>query len=137
MREVNSLLDYLCDEEPAAEIRIVIAGCRDYFNYREAEEFIDMCLPRICEQRTPVILSGGCRGADMLGERYAHEHGYRVERYEADWDRYGKSAGPRRNRQMAEAADAAICFWDGVSRGTESLINSAMERGIRVFLKGI
>ena len=54
----------------------------------------------------------------MLGERYARENGFRIERYPADWKQYGKSAGPRRNMQMAEAGDDIICFWDGKSRGT-------------------
>ena len=47
---------------------------------------------------------------------------YRIERYFADWEKYGKSAGPARNKIMAEKVDYVICFWDGKSKGTRSMI---------------
>ena len=84
-----------------------------------------------------IIISGGARGADALGERYARENGFKVERYPADWDTYGKSAGPRRNKQMAEVCDCAICFWDGQSRGTASMIEFAKQLGKPVRVKRI
>ena len=105
--------------------RVVIAGCRDYRNYEEARAFIDHCLSRIIEKNEIIILSGGASGADALGEKYAAENGFVVEQYPAQWDKYGKSAGPRRNKQMAEACDFVICFWDGKSRGTKSMIEYA------------
>ena len=72
-----------------------------------------------------VIISGAARGADTLGERYAHERGYAVEKYPADWNCDGKAAGPIRNAQMAKVADALIAFWDGNSRGTQNMIDLA------------
>lgn len=105
--------------------RIVIAGCRDYNNYDDAKEYIEMCIKDIRNKYTIVFLIGGCRGADMLGERYANENGFSVEHYNADWKKHGKSAGPKRNLQMAKACDYAICFWDGKSRGTASMISYA------------
>ena len=60
-----------------------------------------------------------------MGERYAHERGYAVEKYHADWNRDGKAAGPIRNTQMAKVADALIAFWDGNSRGTQNMIDLA------------
>jgi len=105
----------------------VVAGCRDYENYDEAKDYIEMCIGRIRKTYTLIFVSGGCRGADMLGERYAKENGFCIERYAADWEKYGKSAGPRRNIQMAKDSDYIICFWDGKSRGTASLISGARE----------
>ncbi|MGN0172029.1 MAG: DUF2493 domain-containing protein [Acutalibacteraceae bacterium] len=107
--------------------RIVVAGCRDYEEYDDAKEYIEMCIEKIREKYTLVFLSGGCRGADMLGERYAKENGFCIERYPADWQKYGKSAGPKRNLQMAKVCDYVICFWDGKSRGTASMISYAKE----------
>ena len=104
------------------EKRIVVAGCRNYFNYAEAKAFIDFCLKNIKDEYTLIFLSGGAPGADALGERYAREHGYAIERFEADWEQFGKRAGPMRNEQMAQVADFVICFWDGKSRGTKSMI---------------
>ena len=107
--------------------RVVIAGCRDYNNYDEAKEFIDYCLSRIRKENEIIIVSGGARGADALGERYAKENGFKTELYPADWEKYGKSAGPKRNEQMAKVADCVICFWDRKSLGTKSMIGFAKE----------
>ena len=74
--------------------RIVIAGCRDYFDYSQAIEYIDMCLRNIRNQFTIIIVSGGCRGADMLGLRYAAENKMDFEIYKADWTHFGRAAGP-------------------------------------------
>jgi len=117
--------------------KIVIAGCRDYNNYEEAKLYIDFCLSDIRKENNIVIVSGCARGADAIGERYAKENGFEVERYPADWERYGRSAGPRRNKQMAEVCDYAICFWDGKSQGTKSMISYAKECGKLIRIKMI
>ena len=106
-------------------IKIVIAGCRHYDNYEEAKKYIDFCISRIRCDNQLIFISGGCRGADALGERYAEENGFKIQLFPAEWGKYGKSAGPRRNRQMVEACDYVICFWDGKSRGTRTLIDVA------------
>ncbi len=107
--------------------KVVIGGCREFKDYGVLCEFADTCLTRLAAQGDICIVSGGCRGVDEMGERYAAERGYAVERHPADWKRYGRSAGPRRNREMVELADYVIAFWDGRSRGTRSLIESAKE----------
>ncbi len=109
--------------------RLVVAGCRDYNNYQEAKSFIDSLIINVRKNNEIVVVSGGCKGADMLGERYAKDNGFEIERHEADWDRYGRFAGPRRNEEMAEVADFVICFWDGKSRGTRSMIECANAKG--------
>ena len=50
----------------------------------------------------------------------------------ADWDKHGKAAGPIRNAEMAEVADALIAFWDGQSRGTANMISLAKSKGLSV-----
>ena len=69
------------------------------------------------------IISGTARGADRLGERYGEENHYQIKRMPADWDKHGKSAGYKRNAEMAEQADALIVFWDGKSRGSKHMID--------------
>lgn len=105
--------------------RVVIAGCRDYKNYDDAKVYIDFCLSNIRKENTIIIVSGCATGADAIGERYAMENGFNIERYPADWKTYGKGAGPKRNRIMAEISDYVICFWDGKSKGTNSMIEYA------------
>lgn len=117
--------------------RVVIAGCRDYHNYAEAKEYIDYCLSSIKKECQIIIVSGGASGADSLGERYAKENGLRIENYPADWEKYGRSAGPKRNEQMAKAGDFVICFWDEKSRGTKSMINYAKKYNKPIRIKKI
>jgi len=107
--------------------RVVIAGCRDFTDYKQAKEYIDFCISNIRQEYRIIIVSGGARGADTLGEKYAKQNGFEIERYLADWDTYGKSAGARRNKKMAEVCDYVICFWDGKSKGTKIMIDYAKQ----------
>ena len=117
--------------------KIVIAGCRNYSDYEEAKSFINLCLYELHKEHTIVILSGTSSGADAIGERYALENDFQIEKYPADWKRFGRSAGPIRNKQMAENFDFAICFWDGKSKGTKSMIDYVRKYGKYVIIKKI
>ncbi|MBQ2746632.1 MAG: DUF2493 domain-containing protein [Clostridia bacterium] len=117
--------------------RIVVAGCRDYNNYNDAKEYIDFCISKIRKSHMLIFVSGGCSGADLIGERYARENGFEVERYSAEWKKYGRSAGPKRNEQMARVADYVICFWDGKSKGTKSMIGYAKKYGKPIKIRKI
>ena len=117
---------------------IVVAGTRSFFDYALAESYIDECLRDFLhEGETPVFLSGGCEGADLLGERYAVAHGYSIERHDAKWHAYGRAAGPLRNQKMAELADCVICFWDGQSAGTKHMMSCAIKQNKRLMVKRI
>ncbi len=117
--------------------RVVIAGCRDYNNYDEAKPYIDFCLSNIRKENNIIIVSGCASGADSIGERYAKENGFEVEKYPADWRAYGRSAGPKRNKQMAEVCDYIICFWDEKSKGTKSMIDYARKYNEPIRIKKI
>ncbi|MBE6903645.1 MAG: DUF2493 domain-containing protein [Ruminococcaceae bacterium] len=114
--------------------KIVVAGCRDFSDYELAKEYIDFCISEIKKENTIVFVSGGCKGADLLGERYAKENGYEIELHPANWKEYGRAAGPIRNKEMAECCDYVICFWDGKSKGTKSMIEYAkkLEKPVKV-----
>ena len=118
-----------------ATVKIVIAGCRNYYNYNEAKAYLDDCLAEIKSTDEIIILSGGASGADKLGERYARDNNFQIELFLPEWGKYGKSAGPRRNELMAQACDYVICFWDGISRGTRSMIAYAKEYDKPLFIK--
>ena len=118
--------------------KIVVAGSRDYNDYAQAKDFIDFCIQKLRTEYTLVFVSGGCRGADAIGERYAAENGFSVEIHPADWEGLGRCAGVMRNEQMACAADYVIAFWDGKSRGTRSMLQCAIKhaRPVRVLYTG-
>lgn len=102
--------------------KLIIAGGRDFNDYELLQNSILPLLPSIGE-----IVSGTCRGADLLGERFANKHNIPIKQFPANWNLYGKSAGPRRNAQMAAYADICIVFWDGTSRGTKNMIDTAIK----------
>ena len=56
--------------------RVVIAGCRDYTDYDQAKEYIDHCLSNIRLENEIIVVSGGAKGADALGEQYAKANGF-------------------------------------------------------------
>ena len=114
----------------ASEYRLVVCGCRDFSDYKLLSKEIDSFLKNIVNNHSVIIVSGGANGADKLGERYAHEHGFEVELHPALWEQFGKTAGVRRNQEMADVSDAVIAFWDGESRGTKNMIDCAREASI-------
>ena len=115
--------------------RVIIAGTRTFSDYSLLAEYADKKLAEVSKKDSIEIVSGGASGADALGERYAKERGYYIRRFDAEWKRYGRAAGPRRNKQMAEYADALLAYWDGKSRGTKNMIEEAKKRGLKVAIK--
>jgi len=60
-----------------------------------------------------------------LGERFAVQFNLDVLRFVPDWDKFGKRAGYLRNEEMAKNATHCIVFWDGISKGTAHMIETA------------
>lgn len=81
------------------------------------------------------IVHGGARGADTIAGLVANSDGMNVEVHPADWERYGKSAGPRRNAEMAAlGADFCLAFLkrSAENRGTKGMIGLCQKAGIPV-----
>lgn len=132
-------------------LRIIIAGGRTFSDYEKLKK---NCLKIITEKikamgqskidRNLVTIISGCApGADTLGERFSKEFGLQLEKYPANWDRDGrKRAGPMRNQRMADAAvidkdnfePMLIAFWDGESRGTKNMIETAKRKHIETYI---
>ena len=105
-------------------MRVIIAGGRDFSDYERLREKVEFFLS--LKEDVKVVCGEAC-GADTLGKRLANEKGWEVLSYPADWDKHGKSAGYKRNEEMARNADALIAFWDGKSKGTKHMIDIARE----------
>ena len=114
------------------DYRVIIAGCRDFDDYALLKERCNDYLCEKMETHNVIIVSGHASGADALGERFAEEHGLQCEIHPADWGKYGRSAGPIRNAEMAEVSDALIAFWDGQNPGTRSMIEFAKKKGLQL-----
>lgn len=111
-------------------LKVIIAGSRGFNDYEYLKMRVNALRKNTYGEFT--ILSGHATGADLLGERYANEHGLRLETYPAKWDLYGKSAGTVRNLQMAKVSDILIAFWDSKSKGTKNMITCALDNDLEV-----
>jgi predicted Rossmann fold nucleotide-binding protein DprA/Smf involved in DNA uptake len=110
--------------------KVIIAGGRDFKKDKNTFETLDKILSK--QLKGIEVVSGGARGADAVGEEYAVSRGLNIRVFEADWDKYGKSAGYRRNAEMANYGNALIAFWDGASRGTKNMIELAEKKGLPI-----
>jgi hypothetical protein len=110
-------------------MKVIIAGGRYFDNYELLSTKCDKILQN---QDDVIIISGGAKGADSLGEKYAKERGYKLEIFPAKWDEHGKKAGIMRNVEMADNANSLIAFWDGNSRGTKHMVETATNKGLSV-----
>ncbi len=111
--------------------KVIVAGCRDFADYELLKEKCDFYLQNKKPENI-VIVSGHASGADALGERYAQERGYELETFPADWKASGRAAGPIRNAKMASVAHTLIAFWNGKSRGTKNMIDTAKKHNLQV-----
>lgn len=112
-------------------MKIIVAGSRNFNDYELLKAELNLLIAPNVIDREVVIVSGTASGADQLGERYATENNLPVVRFPADWNKYGKSAGYVRNKQMAEYATHCVCFWDGKSKGTKMMISLAKSNGLK------
>lgn len=108
-------------------MRIGIIGSRGFDNYQMVCDEMNS----IAEQ-VDLIVSGGARGADTLGERWAKENNKETLIFKPDWNKWGKRAGFIRNEDIVKNSDLVIAFWDNVSRGTKSSIDLCGKFGIKV-----
>jgi len=110
-------------------MRTIIAGSRDVTDYQIVVKAILAANILIS-----CVVSGTARGVDRLGEDFARAAGIPVALYPAEWTKYGKSAGYRRNEVMAANADALIAIWDGKSVGTKHMIDIAKKFKLKVYV---
>lgn len=113
-------------------MKVIIAGSRsitDYYQVYSAIVHSSLEFSDITE-----VVSGTALGVDKLGEVYATKHNVPIKRFPAQWSKHGKSAGFKRNAEMAKYADFLIAVHDGYSRGTEDMIRQMKCQGKQVYV---
>ena len=116
--------------------KLVVAGSRSFADFDRLSADLDYLLSKKSPDDVEIV-SGGAVGADALAERYARSRGLAFRAFPADWRRWGKLAGPIRNRQMADYGSAVVVYWDGRSRGSADMISSASAAGLRVVVRRV
>ena len=100
--------------------KVAIVGSRNFDDYELLSERLKNYVGNISE-----IISGGAKGADSLAEMFADEYGIKKTIFKAEWDKFGRSAGIIRNKDIVKNCDVLIAFWDGKSKGTKNSIDLA------------
>ena len=109
------------------ELKIGVIGSRSFNDYKLLKDTLDQYKGKVW-----LIVSGGARGADSLGEKWAKENNVKTLIHRPDWNVHGKAAGFIRNELIVDDSDLIIAFWDGLSRGSEHTINLAKKKGKEV-----
>ena len=107
-------------------MKTIIAGGREYLFQAQDIEKLNELKDAITE-----VVSGCARGADTEGEKWADKNNIPVKKFPANWDKWGKSAGYRRNEEMAKYADAVILFPGG--KGTGHMHDIAKRLGLQIY----
>ncbi len=109
-------------------MKLIIAGGRDHELGREDYQKINAI-----HSGDPIteVVSGRALGVDRCGELWADVLNIPIRAFPADWKTLGKSAGPMRNKRMAEYADAVALFKGG--SGTHSMFGEAKKAGITIY----
>ena len=112
---------------------VLVCGSRDYTDYAKVYQ----CLKSL---DVSLVIAGGCRGADALAIRAAKACGYPFREFPADWQKFGKAAGPIRNQRMLDEGkpDLVVAFHEDLenSKGTKDMIRRAKSQGVPVRLIG-
>ncbi len=111
--------------------KVIVAGSRDFTDYELLEQKLNFYFSKRDVQDI-LIISGMARGADKLAVKFAKKNNVDYHTMPALWNQFGNKAGYLRNECMADMADALVAFWDGISKGTKHMIDTAMSKGIPV-----
>jgi hypothetical protein len=98
-------------------MKLAIVGSRTFNNRQLLESILDKH-----KNKVTLVVSGGAKGADSLGESWAINNNIPVKIFKPDWKKYGKSAGMIRNEDIIKECDICIAFWDEKSKGTANSI---------------
>jgi hypothetical protein len=113
-------------------MRVLVCGDRDFLD-GDRMAFILNAYP-ITE-----LIEGEARGADTQARLYAERRRIPLLKFPADWKRYGRMAGPIRNKQMLDEGkpELVIAFLAPHSKGTRDMIDQAERANIPVVVINI
>ena len=108
-------------------MKVGIIGSRGFNNYELVDEVMNEHIDEV-----EVIVSGGAKGADTIGEFWAKQNNKNLLIFKPEWGKFGKRAGFIRNQDIVKNSDLVLAFWDGQSKGTKNSIDLCEKFGIPV-----
>jgi len=104
-------------------INLAIVGCRKYQDY----DVLKYCVEEWIKENNNIdtIISGGATGVDSLAQQYATENDIPIIIHSAEWQKYGKNAGPKRNTKIVNDATHVLALPSKDSKGTWDTIRKA------------
>jgi hypothetical protein len=115
-------------------MRIAVIGSRTITDYDLVEKTI---LEHLKISEISLVVSGGAKGADTLGELFAKKHNLETKILYPDWKKFGRSAGFIRNKDIINECDIVFAFWNGASRGTKNSLDIAERMHKKIILKKV
>ncbi len=112
-------------------IKVIVAGSRDFKDFELLKSKLDFYLKRYSPSQVEIV-SGTARGADRMGELYALVRQFKLKKFPAQWDVYGKSAGYRRNEVMAKYSTHCVVFIVNNSKGSSHMIDLAKKHKLNL-----
>jgi len=117
-------------------IDLAIIGSREFsdFEYLEQKILLVCNIEEFSVLEIKSIVSGGAKGADTLAEKFAEKYLLFKKIFYPDWNKFGKSAGFRRNKDIIENSDIVIAFWDSESKGTKHSIDISKKLNKKIYI---
>ena len=99
-------------------MKVAVIGSRGFNDY-------ELVVKTLSKMTITLLVSGGAKGADSLGEQYAIENNIETKIFLPDWEKHKRAAGMIRNTDIINESEVVVAFWDGESKGTLDSINKA------------
>lgn len=120
-------------------MRLLVCGSRTFDDVTIAHALLDGLTPPDIELPAFCLIEGGAQGADRIASNWAEARRVAHDRYNAEWDKRGKAAGPLRNIKMLDEGkpDMVVAFIDKPlveSRGTADMVSRASVAGLPVYV---
>jgi hypothetical protein len=111
-------------------MKVAVIGSRNFNDYEKVKQVLST-------KNITLLVSGGAKGADTLGQKYAEEHDIETKIFLPDWEKYGKKAGFLRNSDIINESELVIAFWDGFSKGTLDSLKKAKKENKNILIINI
>lgn len=116
-------------------MRVLVCGSRTWYNKKSIRSVLFALL---INKKIDVLIEGEAKGADTLAKDLAEELGISILKFPADWNKFGKAAGPIRNKRMLEEGkpDIVLAFSSDISKskGTKNMVEIARKAGVLTYV---